>query len=125
MVVYVQGFVYMDNDNHWSMYFDDIEMPRTNNMNDDVVDVDFNPISYLQEQIKMHMKLEALIILCMVAYGLKVLHVLTKTRNFILEFVPQKERCRQELISHLVHIERCCDIIHTWVQKHLFSYVNE
>ena len=29
----------MDNDNHWSMYFENIEMSNTNDMNPDVVGV--------------------------------------------------------------------------------------
>ena len=50
-------------------------------------------------------------ILCMIRYGLNVLCVLTKTNNTIPEFVPKKERHRQELMSYLVHTKRCRDII--------------
>ncbi|XP_068466573.1 uncharacterized protein [Phaseolus vulgaris] len=50
-------------------------------------------------------------ILCMIGYGLNVLRVLTETNNPIPEFIPQKERRRQELMSYLVHTERCRDII--------------
>ena len=37
----------MDNDNHWSMYFENVEMSSTNDMNHDVVDVDFTLISQI------------------------------------------------------------------------------
>ena len=40
-----------------------------------------------------------------------MLRVLTETNNIIPEFIPQKARCRQELMSYLVHTERCRDII--------------
>jgi len=45
----------------------------------------------------------------MIEYGLNVLRVLTEINNVIPKFVPQKERCRQELMSYLV--QRCRDII--------------
>ena len=39
-----ETFVTMDNDNHWFMYFDNVEMSNTNDMNLDVVGVDFTQI---------------------------------------------------------------------------------
>ena len=68
-------------------------------------------ISHMQEQIKLRMQVATMTILCMVAYGLKMLCVLTRINNSIPEFVPQKERRRQELMLYLVHTERCRDII--------------
>jgi len=44
----------MDNDNHMSMYFDNVEMSSTNDMNFDV-GVDFTLISQIQEQINVWM----------------------------------------------------------------------
>jgi len=49
----------------------------------------------------------------MIGYGLNVLRVLTETNNDIPEFVPQKERRRQELMLYLVHTERFHNIICT------------
>jgi len=40
----------MDNDNHWSMYFNDVDMSSTNYMNDDVVGVDFNLVSHYKNK---------------------------------------------------------------------------
>jgi len=80
-------------------------------MNPDVVGVDFTLIPQIKEQINLWTQIATMTILCMIGYGLNVLRVLTETNNVIPEFVPQKERRRQELISYLVHIERCCDII--------------
>jgi len=77
----------------------------------DVVGVDFTLISQIQDQINLRTQVATMTILCMIGYGLNVLHVLTETDNSIPEFVPQKERRRQELMSYLVHTERCCDII--------------
>ena len=59
----------------------------------------------------MHTQVATMTILCMIGYGLNVLCVLTETNNAIPEFIPQKERRRQELMSYLVHTERCRDII--------------
>ena len=105
------GFVTMDNDNHWSMYFENIEMSSTNDMNPDVLGVDFTLISQIQEQINLRTQVAAMTILCMIGYGLNVLHVLTETNNAIPKFIPQKERRRQEVMSYLIHTERCRDII--------------
>jgi len=80
-------------------------------MNLDVVGVDFTLISQIQEQINLRTQVAAMTILCMIGYGLNVLRVLTETNNAIPEFIPQKEHCRQELVSYFVHTERCRDII--------------
>ena len=80
----------MDNDNHWFMYFDDVEMSSPNDMNSDFIGVDFTLISQIQEQIKLQMQVTTMTILCIIAYGLNMLRVLTKTNNSIPEFVPQK-----------------------------------
>jgi len=47
MIVCVKIFVTMDNNNHWSMYFDNVKMSSTNDMNPDVVDVNFTLISQI------------------------------------------------------------------------------
>ena len=57
----------MDNDNHWSMYFDDVEMPITNDMNPNVFGFDFKIITHIQEQIKLQTQVAAMTILFMVA----------------------------------------------------------
>jgi len=93
------------------MYFDNVEMSSTNDMNLDVVGVDFTLISQIQEQINLRTQVAAMTVLCKIGYGLNVLCVLTETNNVMSEFVPQKERSRQELMSYLVHTERCRDII--------------
>jgi len=52
-------------------------------MNPDVVGVDFTLISQIQEQINLRAQVAAMTILCMIGYGLNVLHVLTETNNAI------------------------------------------
>jgi len=101
----------MDNNNHWCMYFDNVKMSSTNDMNFDVVGVDFTLISQIQKQINLRTQVIAMTIICMIGYGLNVLCVLIETNNAISEFVPQKKCCRQELMLYLVHTERCSDII--------------
>ena len=65
-------------------------MSSTNEMNLDVVGVDFTLISQIQEQINLWTQVAAMTILCMIGYGLNVLRVLTETNNVIPEFIPQK-----------------------------------
>jgi len=93
------------------MYFDNVEMSSTNDMNPDAIGVDFTLISQIQEQMNLRTQVVAMTIICMIGSGLIVLCVLTETNNVILEFVPQKECRRQELMSYLVHTKRCHDII--------------
>ena len=50
-------------------------------------------------------------ILCIVAFGLHLLRVLSDTTDSITEFEPRKEQRRQELIEYLGHTERSHDII--------------
>ena len=50
-------------------------------------------------------------ILCMIAFGLKLLRTMPTTSNCISESQPQKERRIQELMEYLVHTEQCRDII--------------
>jgi len=76
-----------------------------------VVDVDFKLISQIQEQINLQTQVASMTIHCMIKYGLNLLRVLIETNNAIPEFVPQKVRRGQELMSYLVHSERCRDII--------------
>jgi len=75
------------------------------------VGVDFTLISQIQEQINLWTQIETMTILCMIGYGLYVSCVLTETNNVMLELVPQKECCWQELMAYLFHTERCRDII--------------
>jgi len=50
-------------------------------------------------------------ILCIVAFGLHLLRILSDKTYSITEFEPRKERRRQELMEYLVHTERSRDII--------------
>jgi len=49
--------------------------------------------------------------LCIVAHALKILNIYSNHNNIVREFVPDKDRCREQLVSYLVHTNRCCDII--------------
>jgi len=84
----------MDNDNHWSMYLKNVKMFSTNDMNLDVVGVDFTLISQIQEQINLRTQVTTMTILCMIGYGLNVLRVLIETNNAIPKFIPQKKHRR-------------------------------
>jgi len=50
-------------------------------------------------------------ILCIVAFRLNLLRMLSDTRKSITKFEPRKDRRKQELMEYLVHIEHCRDII--------------
>jgi len=78
----------MDNDNHWYMYFSNVEMSSTNDMNPDVVGVDFTLISQIQVQINLQTQVATMTIHCIIGYKLNVLCVLTETNNVISKFVP-------------------------------------
>jgi len=67
----------IDNDNRWSMYFNNVEISSTNDMNLNVVGVNFTLISQVQQQINLHTQVVGMTILCMIGYGLNVLCVLT------------------------------------------------
>ena len=80
---------------------------------DDLVAVNMNLISQIQEQIKKYTEGASVIILCMIAFGLNLLHTVPTRSNSMSEFQSQKEFRRQELMEYLVYTEQSCDIIHT------------
>jgi len=70
-----------------------------------------NLISKIQEQLKRNTQLASVMILCIIAFGLNFLRMLSDITNSIIEFEPRKEYCRQELMEYLVHTKRSHDII--------------
>ena len=73
--------------------------------------VDMKIISHLEEQLKFQTEVAALTILTIIAWAVNAFNLSNGRTNNLKELVSQKERRRQELMSYLVHIERCCDII--------------
>ena len=78
---------------------------------DDLVAANMNLISQIEEQIKKNNEGASVMILCMIAFGLKLLRTVPTTSNCISESQPQKERRRQELMEYLVHTEQSRHII--------------
>ena len=78
---------------------------------DDLVAANMNLISQIEEQIKKNNEGASVMILCMIAFGLKLLRTVPTTSNCISESQPQKERHRQELMEYLVHTEQSRHII--------------
>ncbi|KAL2319923.1 hypothetical protein Fmac_028892 [Flemingia macrophylla] len=73
--------------------------------------LDTNLIAQIQSQVEKRTQLGAMTILCLVAYGFHMLSTIRCTSSNIREFVSQKERRRQELMSYIIHTEQCRDII--------------
>ena len=116
----------MDNNNNSLSQFEDDEnkfFDETIAIYNNIVSANMKLISQ-QEQIQKNIKVASVMILCIVVFGLHFLRMLSDTTNSIIEFEPQKEWRRQELMEYLVHIERFRDII-CMDHKHSFNYVNE
>jgi len=77
----------------------------------DLGHANMNLLSKIQEQLKRNTQLASVMILCIIAFGLNLLRMLSDTTNSITEFEPRKKRRRQELMEYLVHTERSRDII--------------
>jgi len=57
----------MAHEKDWSLDF------NNRDMDDDVVSVDFNLISHLQQQLQLHTKVAVMMIICIITYGLNML----------------------------------------------------
>jgi len=77
----------------------------------DVVDVDFNIIPYLQQQLQLRTKVNMMIMLCIIGYVLRILNLSQITTNTPRDFVPQKEHRKEQLMSYLVHTNQCRNTI--------------
>ena len=78
---------------------------------DDVVGVDFNIVTLLHRQLQIRTVIAAVTMLCIVAHELNILNIYSNHSNIGREFWPNKDRRRQQLMSYLVHTNRCRDII--------------
>ena len=94
----------MDNNKEWYVFLKEADM----GINDGV---DMKIISHLEEQFKFQTEVAAMTILTVVAWAVNAFNLSNGRTNSLTELVPQKERRRQELMSYLVHTERCRDII--------------
>ena len=104
----------MDNENNWKPLWDDEDMQEfedTIAIYNDLTRANMNLISKTQEQLKRNTELTSVMILCIIAFGLNLLRMISDTTNSITEFEPRKERRRQELMEYLVHTERSRGII--------------
>ncbi|KOM46953.1 hypothetical protein LR48_Vigan07g065700 [Vigna angularis] len=80
-------------------------------IDDDVVGVDFNIVAMLHQQLQLTTSLAALTMLCIVCYALNILNMCSSDPSCVSTFLPDKDRRRQQLMSYLVHTNRCRDII--------------
>ncbi|KAG2400089.1 uncharacterized protein HKW66_Vig0100570 [Vigna angularis] len=80
-------------------------------IDDDVVGVDFNIVAMLHQQLQITTSLVALTMLCIVCHALNILNMFSSDPSSVSNFLPDKDRRRQELMSYLVHTTQCRDII--------------
>jgi len=88
----------MDNENNWKPLWDDEDMQKfedTIAIYNDLTRANMNLISKIQEQLKRNTQLISVMILCIIAFDLNLLRMLSDTTNSIIEFEPRKERRRQ------------------------------
>jgi len=78
---------------------------------DDVVGVNFNIVAQLHRQLQLRTAIAELTMLCIVAHALNILNIYSTSRNSITDFVPDRDRRREQLMSYLVHTNRCRDVI--------------
>ena len=104
----------INNNNNSQPHFEDDEnenFDETIAIYNDIASANIKLISQLQEQIQKNTKVASVMIICIIAFGLHLLRMLSDTTNSIIEFEPRKERRRQKLKEYLVHTERSRDII--------------
>jgi len=104
----------MDNNNNSLPHFEDDKnenFDETIAIYNNILSANMKLILQLQEQIQKNTKVASFMILCIIAFGLHLLRMLSDTIDSITEFEPRKERRRQELVEYLVHTERSRDII--------------
>ncbi|XP_047151803.1 putative nuclease HARBI1 [Vigna umbellata] len=80
-------------------------------IDDDVVGVEFNIVAMLHQQLQITTSLAALTMLCIVCHALNILNMCSSDLSSVSTFLPDKDRRRQQLMSYLVHTNRCRDII--------------
>ncbi|WVY98980.1 hypothetical protein V8G54_031131 [Vigna mungo] len=80
-------------------------------IDDDVVGVNFNIIAMIHQQLQITTSLAALTILCIVGHALSILNMYSSDSSSVSNFLPDRDRRRKQLMSYLVHANRCRDII--------------
>ncbi|XP_052723797.1 protein ALP1-like [Vigna angularis] len=89
----------------------DLSFLNREDLDDDVVGVDFNIIAMIRQQLQITTSLAALTMLCIVAHALSILHMYSTDSSSVSNYLPDRDRRREQLMSYLVHTNRCCDII--------------
>ncbi|XP_052734061.1 protein ALP1-like [Vigna angularis] len=80
-------------------------------IDDDVVGVNFNIIAMIRQQLQITTSLAALTMLCIVAHALSILRMYSTDSSSVSNYLPDRDRRREQLMSYLVHTNRCRDII--------------
>ncbi|XP_047147356.1 putative nuclease HARBI1 [Vigna umbellata] len=80
-------------------------------INDDVVGVHFNIVAMLHQQLQLTTSVAALTMLCIVCHALNILNMCSSDPSSVSTFLPDKDHRREQLMSYLVHTNRCRDII--------------
>jgi len=83
----------MDNDNNSSPHFEDSKnenFDETIVIYNDIASANMKLISQLQKQIQKNTKVASMMIICIIAFGLHLLRMLSDTTDSITEFEPQK-----------------------------------
>ncbi|XP_017416565.1 uncharacterized protein LOC108327362 [Vigna angularis] len=80
-------------------------------IDDDVVGVDFNIIALIRQQLQITTSLAAVTMLCIVAHALSILNMYSSDSSSGSNYLPDRDRRREQLMSYLVHTVRYRDII--------------
>ncbi|XP_022635987.1 protein ALP1-like [Vigna radiata var. radiata] len=80
-------------------------------IDDDVVGVDFNIISIIRQHLQITTALAAVTMLCIVAHALRILEMYWSDSSSVSISLPERDRRREKLMSYLGHTNWCRDII--------------
>ncbi|XP_052726714.1 protein ALP1-like [Vigna angularis] len=80
-------------------------------VDDDVVGVDFKIMAMIRQHLQITTSLAAITMLCIVGHTLSILNMYSSDSSSVSNYLPDRDRRREQLMSYLVHTNRCRDII--------------
>ncbi|XP_022631726.1 putative nuclease HARBI1 [Vigna radiata var. radiata] len=89
----------------------DLSSLEAEDIDDDVLGVDFNIISIIRRHLEITTALAAVTMLCIVAHALSILEMYWSDSTSVSISLPERDRRREKLMSYLVHTNRSRDII--------------
>ncbi|XP_047178584.1 uncharacterized protein LOC124845524 [Vigna umbellata] len=89
----------------------DLSYVDREDIDDDVVGVDFNIIAMIRQQLQITTSLGALTMVCIVGHVLSILNKYSSDSSSVMNYLPDRDHRREQLMLYLVHTNRCRDII--------------